>query len=66
LLKIALEDKKSEFFLFYLDVSSQKVEEFKSKYSKNQNAWQVLEILNEKHKDVVDQYQSLYFDIEME
>lgn len=65
LLKFALSGRKEEFFLYYLDVSSQKVEEFKHKYSENENAWQVLHILNEKHHEVVEQYQSQYFDIEM-
>lgn len=42
-----------------------KVEEFKSKYTKNKNVWQVVELLDEKHKDIIDPYQTQYFDLEM-
>lgn len=50
--------------MYYLDQTGIKSEDFRTKQKQNQKAWQVLELVHDSRKQIIEPFQSIYFEIE--
>ena len=63
-MKGSLEQNYPEFFLYYLNQSGIKSEDFRAKYKANQKVWQILELLQEQRKELMEPFYAKYFEVE--
>lgn len=64
LLGRCFKESKTEFFLYYLDEMNIKFEEFMKKNKDLEKIWATLETLSEAYNEVIEKYQTMYFEIE--